>query len=260
TIRVWSVGRDREGCILKLKGHIGDVNAIDMTDSLIVSGSDDGVVKVWDFGLPGTLPPPYLVDAAGYLHQPRGRSTNSSGRTATAGSGGNGTGGNGGGPSNSPSRRRRWDDSGSTSSSPAKRRSRGPSSSPPGGSGATGGAIPSASLASRAASKTVPTPTTVATSTSHTMAPLTWLDACTQILAATPEPLSCQTVYDRIQKASFASLFLNRGRTPLNTLSKTLHSHARGPRARFCLIAGPVSNRFTLNPGFRRKLRDAMPH
>ncbi|KAJ1979315.1 hypothetical protein H4R34_002869, partial [Dimargaris verticillata] len=45
SIRVWSIERGQEKCLVKLKGHAGDVNAVDMTHDLVVSGSDDGLIK-----------------------------------------------------------------------------------------------------------------------------------------------------------------------------------------------------------------------
>ncbi|KAJ1961905.1 hypothetical protein H4R35_007402, partial [Dimargaris xerosporica] len=45
SIRVWSIERGQEKCLVKLKGHAGDVNAVDMAHDLLVSGSDDGLIK-----------------------------------------------------------------------------------------------------------------------------------------------------------------------------------------------------------------------
>ena len=48
TIKVWS--RDDGKCTQTLVGHRGAVTCLQLTDTQILSGSDDGEVRVWNFG------------------------------------------------------------------------------------------------------------------------------------------------------------------------------------------------------------------
>lgn len=48
---VWS--RDDGKCTQTLVGHRGAVTCLQLTDTQILSGSDDGEVRVWNFGAGG---------------------------------------------------------------------------------------------------------------------------------------------------------------------------------------------------------------
>lgn len=49
TIKIWE--RETGMCQTTLVGHRGAVTCLALADDKIVSGSDDGDIKIWDFGL-----------------------------------------------------------------------------------------------------------------------------------------------------------------------------------------------------------------
>jgi WD40 repeat protein len=49
-VRLWNPIPGGPGCIAVLKGHVGGVNCVAACDTsgLVVTGGDDGTVRVWD--------------------------------------------------------------------------------------------------------------------------------------------------------------------------------------------------------------------